>query len=235
MHKNKKILAVIPARGVSKGIPRKNIRILAGKPLIAYSIEASLKSKYIDRTIVSTEDREIAEISKKYGAEVIDRPKELARDDSPVLLAVRHAIEFLEKEEGYKVDVIVLLQPTSPLREVFDIDSAVEKILETGADLVLSVTEMKYHPAFSFEMDGDKLIPFVKDTSKITRRQDLEKIYTINGALYVMTKGTLKKDNIYTGDIRAVIMSPERSIDIDTMSEFKIAEFLVKELKRKDN
>lgn len=232
MYKNKKIVAIIPARGGSKGIPKKNIKLLAGKPLIAYSIEASLKSKHIDRTIVSTDDREIAEVSKKYGAEIIERPKELAKDDSPTILAIRHVANYLEKKENYTTDIVVILQPTSPLREISEINEAIEKFLETGADLIVSVSEAKHHPFWSFEIEGDKLTPFIKDGFKITRRQNLPRIYAVNGAVYVMSKKTLEKDNIFDGDIRAIIMNEEKSIDIDSMLDFRIAELLIKETKK---
>lgn len=231
MLKNKKIVSIIPARGGSKGIPKKNIKLLAGKPLITYSIEASLKSKYIDRTIVSTDDEEISRVSKECGAEVIKRPKELARDGAPTIPVVIHTVNHLEDKEGYKADVIVLLQPTSPLREVSDIDKAIEKFLETDPDIVVSVTELKYNPVFYFKMKRDKLSHFIRSKSKITRRQDSQKVYTLNGAIYVMSRQTLKKDNIYSGDMRAIVMDNEKSIDIDTMGEFKIAEFLINESK----
>lgn len=229
MYKNKKIVAIIPARGGSKGIPKKNIKILAGKPLIVYSIEASLKCKNINRTIVSTDDKEIAEISKRYGAEVIERPRELSKDDTPTILAIRHVVNHLKREENYRTDVVVILQPTSPLREAADIDDAIEKFLKTCPDLVVSVSEAKHHPFWSFKTQEDKLVPFVKDGFKITRRQDLPKIYVPNGAIYVISKETIEKDNFFEGDTRAITMSEDRSIDIDSMLDFKIAESLIKE------
>lgn len=231
MYENTKIVAIIPARGGSKGIKKKNIRLLAGKPLVAYSIEASLRSKYINRTIVSTENDEVSEIGKKYGAEVIKRPEELSGGKTPTIPVLVHAVDYLEEKEDYLADVIVLLQPTSPLRDASDIDKAIEKFLETDPDIVVSVTELKYNPVFYFKMKGDKLSHFIRSKSKITRRQDSQKVYTLNGAIYVMSRQTLKKDNIYSGDMRAIVMDNEKSIDIDTMGEFKIAEFMINESK----
>ena len=232
MYKNKKIVAIIPARGGSKGVPNKNIKMLAGKPLITYTIEESLKSKHIDRTIVSTENKKIAEISKKYGAEIIERPTELADDDTPTLPVLKHAVNHLEKVEGYSADIVVLLQPTSPLRKVSDIDIAIEKFLKSDADLVVSVIEMKHHPFWSFEIDGDKLRPFVKDGFKTIKRQDLPRVYTVNGAIYVMSAERARSDSIFGGDMRAVVMSEEKSVDIDTPLDFKITELLIKELNK---
>jgi len=138
MYKDKKILALIPARGGSKGLPRKNIKPLLGKPLIAWTIEQSLASKYLDKVVVSTEDKEIAEISKKYGAEVpFIRPKELAKDDTPSIDVVLHAIDFLEKKELF--NIIVLLQPTSPLRTISDIDNSIEFLFSKNAQAIISV------------------------------------------------------------------------------------------------
>ena len=230
MYENKKIVAIIPARGGSKGVPDKNIKMLAGKPLIAYTIKEALESKYIDRTIISTENERISEISEKHGAEIIDRPNELSRDDTPTLPVLRHVVDYLEKNEKCSVDIIVLLQPTSPLRKASDRDDAIEKFSKSGADLVVSVTEMKHHPFWSFEIDGDRLKPFVKDGFKTIKRQDLPKVYTVNGAIYVMSAERARSDSIFGGDMRAVIMSEEKSVDIDTPLDFKITELLIKEM-----
>lgn len=140
--KNKKILAIIPARGGSKRIPRKNLRNLLGKPLIAYTIEAAQKSKYINRVVVSTEDKEIVSVSEKFGAEVINRPKELSEDESQTIDAVLHALDFLKKK-NYQPNICILLQPTSPLREPSDIDNAMNIFLENKCDLVVSFRKDK--------------------------------------------------------------------------------------------
>ena len=194
--------------------------------MIAYTIEAALKSKYIDKLVVSTEDAEIAGISRKYGAEVIDRPKELATDAAATMPVLKHAVDQLSKG-GYNAGAVVLLQPTSPLRETSDIDAAVEKFLSTGADLVVTAVEVKNHPFWSFELDGGKIKPFVNDGFSRTQRQTLPKLYTVNGAVYVMNMKALERGSIYGGDMRAVVMESERSADIDTLPEFEDAESFI--------
>ena len=179
-------LAIIPARGGSKGVPRKNIKELAGKPLIAWTIEEAKKSKYIDRLILSSEDDEIIEVAKKYGCEVpFKRPLELAQDDTPGIGPVLHAIEQCP---GY--DYVVLLQPTSPLRTVGDIDGCIEKLLENNADFCVSVTEPDKSPYWMYTEENDKLVPLLSQEKLVPRRQDLPKVYALNGAVYVGKSGS---------------------------------------------
>lgn len=225
------VLGIVPARKGSKGIPNKNIRILADKPLIVWTIDAALKAKTLDKTIVSTDDKKIAEISRKYGAEVpFIRPKVLARDSTPTLLALQHAVRYLEKKEDYSPDIIVTLQPTSPLRDETDIDKAVHRLMDTGADSVVSVCEVEYSPYWMKKLKKDKVYPFVKTKKEYERRQDLPKVYRVNGAVYVTRRNVLMKDGKVLGkDTRALIMPLEKSIDIDTMLDFKLAELLIKE------
>lgn len=224
------ILAVIPARGSSRGIPRKNVKLLCGKPLIAYTIEAALSSKLIDRAVVSTEDEEIAEVSKKYGAEVISRPPELAQDDTPSLPVYQHTIRYLEKTEGYRPEIIVILQPTSPLRIVEDIDRAIEGFLEAKYDSIVSVCEVEYPPHWMYTLTGNRLKPLIKDGKNVVRRQDAPKVYRLNGAVYITSRDIIMKGNQVLGrDTKAYIMPLERSIDIDTELDFKLAELLMRE------
>lgn len=227
---NPKILAIIPARGGSKGVPRKNIRLLGGKPLIAWTIESAKKSKYLDRIIVSTEDKEIAEISKRYGAEVIERPEELAKDDASSLSVLTHVVDFLEKNENYKPDIIVVLQPTSPMRKEQDIDNAIEKLIQTNCDSVVSICEFEHSPYWAYKLNEDKIEYLIKSKYNTVRRQDLPKIYRPNGAVYVTRRKILMGENKVLGkDTRATIMPLERSVDIDTELDFKFAEFLMNE------
>lgn len=229
VYKNKKIVAIIPARGGSKSIPRKNIKLLHGRPLVAYIIETSLQSKYIDRTIVSTEDKEIAEISRRFGAEIVERPVELSTDETPDTPVLKHAVDYLSENENYIADVVVFLHATSPLCETADINNAIEKLFKTNADLVVGVVEVKHHPFWSFTMvGGDKLLPFVEGGLSATRRQDLPKIYTLNGAVYVMRVKRLQNDSFLGGDIRGLIMTKEKSVDIDTELDLEIAALLMK-------
>ena len=223
------VVGIIPARGGSKTVPNKNIRLLAGKPLIYYTIAEALKSAYIKRIIVSTDDRKIAAVARRYGAEVIERPEELARDDTPMLPAIQHAVRTLEEKEHYQPDVVVLLQPTSPLRTVADIDGAIEKFRKTTCTSVVSVCEIDYPLHWMYTLDGDRLKPIVAEGEEITRRQDAPRTYRFNGAVYVLHCDTLlKEDSLLGNDIRAYIMPPERSVDIDTMLDFKLAEILLR-------
>jgi CMP-N-acetylneuraminic acid synthetase len=233
--KNKKIVAIIPARGASKGVPRKNIKELAGKPLIAYTIEAALKSVTIDRVIVSTDDHEIAEISRSYGAEVpFIRPARLATDDAPALPVLQHALKYLEDSEVYSPDIIVTLQPTSPLRDAEDIDKAVNKLLDTDADSVVSVCLAKHHPFWMKRLEIDRVYPFVETDREYTRRQDLPPVYCLNGAIFVTKRKILMEKNSDMGeDTRAIIMDEEKSIDVDTPLDFMVAGMLIK-LRSKD-
>lgn len=216
--KGKNIVAIIPARGGSTGLPRKNIKSLAGKPLIAYSIEAALKSKYIDKVIVSTEDEEIAEISRRYGAEVIERPKELAKDITPTEPVLEHILEWLKEDEGYKSDIIILLQPTSPLRNSKHIDEALDIFLNRDYDSLLSVCPSS---AFLWRIGETSAYPVNYDFKNRPRRQDKEPEYRENGALYITTYNNfMKNHNRLGGMIGVYIMSEEFSIEIDTEFDF---------------
>lgn len=219
-----KILAIIPARGGSKGIPRKNIRLLAGKPLIAYSIETALQSKYIDTVVVSTEDEEIAEIARIYGAEVIMRPDELAKDDSPIIDTIFHVLESLKTN----YDVIVLLQPTTPLRNYMDIDNAIELFLSKKCESVVGVTE-NLSLYWALNIEEEYLKPIFGNKYLKNRRQDLPRIYEPNGAIFISTPITLKKyESFYCQKTVPYIMPKERSVDIDDEIDFKLAELLIK-------
>jgi len=223
----KSIIAIIPARGGSKGIPHKNIKNLGGEPLIAYTIGVALKSKYLDHIFVSTEDPEIAEISRKYGAQVIDRPPALAEDTSKTVDAILHAVEYVEGE-GIQPYIVVLLQPTSPLRNTEDIDAAVKLFLDNECDSVISVCEPDHSPFWCFTLNGKYLQPLFDKNFDTTRRQDLPKVVMPNGAIYVSSPGFIREYEGFYGD-RTIpyCMPPERSIDIDTPLDFTVAEVLI--------
>lgn len=230
----KKIVAIIPARGGSKGVPRKNIKELAGKPLIAYTIEEAKKSNYIDRVVVSTEDTEIAEVARQYGAEIpFLRPKELAQDGSSSLSVILHAIDYLEKREGYLPSIIVFLQPTSPFRKAEHIDEAIGKIED--CDAVIGICEVKHHPYLTMEKEKDFLKPFIKIDSRPLRRQDLPKLYYDNPSLFVTKReyynGAKDPDPvapIFMGRVKGVFMDEISSIDIDSPLDFMLAEMVLK-------
>jgi len=234
-HKEKNILAIIPARGGSKGLPGKNIKIFAGKPLIAWTIETALKSKYLNRVVVSTEDETIARISKKYGSEIIKRPIGLARDISSTHDVIDHVIDYLEKNEKYESDIIVLLQPTSPLRTVEDIDRAVDIFIENKCESVISMYEFGPSVYWSFKM-GRKYLETLFDIKYLKqRRQKSPKVYIPNGAIYVSTYNNLiKYKSFYSKKILPYVMPEERSIDIDYEIDFKLAEILMNKTNGKE-
>ena len=222
---NKKIIAIIPARGGSKGIPRKNIKILAGKPLIAWTIEAALGSKYLDRVIVSTEDEEIAEISKKWGAEIIKRPEEFAQDSSKTIELIPHLLNVL-REKNYIPDIIVLLQPTSPLRSVRHIDEAIKTFLEGEYDSLIGVCPSH---ALLWRIHEGGAAPINYNFKKRQRRQDIKPEYRENGAVYILEyENFMKEKSIPCGRIGLYIMPVENSFEIDDNFDFWLCEQIIK-------
>lgn len=228
---DKKILVIVPARGGSKGVPRKNIRNLNGKPLISYTIEEAKKSKYIDRVVVSTEDIEIAKVSEKFGAEVpYLRPVELSKDDSPTIDCIIHVVNWLKEKENYIPDYVCLLQCTSPLRTYKDINGTIEKTINLNMDGAVSICESEANPYWSNVFYGDKLKYFIEEGKQITRRQDLPKVYRMNGSVYVIkTNILLEQKTFETENITGYVMNNENSVDIDNEIDFKLAELLMKE------
>ncbi|MBN2240382.1 MAG: acylneuraminate cytidylyltransferase family protein [Dehalococcoidales bacterium] len=228
MSENIKILGVIPARGKSKGLPHKNIKPLCGRPMIAYTIIAALQSSRIGRIIVSTEDKEIARISGDYGAEVIDRPEYLAKDDTPSLPVIKHVLETLNEKSGYKPDIVVILQPTSPLRTSEDINNAIDVFISSGCDSVISICRNEHPPQWIYRIVDDKIQPLFQDIQAVSRRQDYEDTYIPNGAVYVTRTEIITDESRMLGDdTRPYIMPVERSVDIDNEYDFTIAEFLL--------
>lgn len=225
------IIGVIPARGGSKRLPRKNIKLLNRKPLIAYTIEQALDSKYLDKVVVTTDDKDIAEISKKYQAEVIIRPKNLARDDTPTIDVIYHLINFLKLKDD---DIIVLLQPTSPLRTTEDIDNAIRLFLNSNCESVVSVCETEFPPYWTFVIENNVLKPLIGWDYLKKDRNHLKKTYKPNGAIYIARCRTLKEyKSFYTERTIPYIMPVERSVDIDTYIDFMLAEILIKIIKNK--
>lgn len=226
MYKGKKILAIIPARGGSKGVPRKNIKILAGKPLIAWTIEEAKKSKFIDMCIVSTEDEEIKSVAEAWGGNVpFMRPAELAQDDTPGIEPVLHAIKMLP---GY--NFVVLLQATSPLRTVEDIDGAISYCLDRDCESCVSVTEAEHSPYWMYRMDEQSCLrPILKIAKEENyQRQKLPKVYQLNGAVYVASIAFLQREREFIGEeTLGYVMPQERSYDIDTMMDFEVTELLL--------
>jgi CMP-N-acetylneuraminic acid synthetase len=220
-------VAIVPARGGSKGVPRKNLRMLRGRPLIDYSIRAGLDARQVDRVIVSTEDREIAKVAQVLGAEVIDRPAALAEDAAPMMDVVVHALGVLERG-GRRVEVVVLLQPTSPLRTAGDVDAAVSRFKEGGCDSVVSVCRAEHPPQWSFTLEGGLLRPLLDPGFLRMRRQDLPETYTTVGAIFVSTPSFIRKSgSFFAGRTAPYVMPPERGVDIDTEVDLALAELLL--------
>lgn len=219
MFNDKTILAIIPARGGSKGVPRKNIRELGGKPLIAWTIEAAKKSRYLERLILSSEDDEIIEIAEQWECEVpFRRPAYLAQDDTPGIDVVLHALNALKE----KYDYVMLLQPTSPLRSSRDIDESIEFCMINNSPVCVSVCEARESPYWMFRLDGTgRMHPILSHSVDAGTRQELEKVYRLNGAIYLaQTDYLMDKKSFKTPDTIAFLMPGCRSIDIDTEQDF---------------
>jgi len=227
MYKNKTFLAIIPARGGSKRLPRKNVLDLAGKPLIAWSIEAGLKSKYIDKVVVTSDDDEILNIAIKLDVDTIKRPAELASDTSTTFDTIKHTIDNIKI-----YDYIILLQPTSPLRTEKHINEAIELLESKNAAAIISVCEAEHSPLWSNTLlENNDMSNFLREEIKNKRSQDLPTYYRINGAIYICkTSRLLKEKTFFIKDkIYSYLMKREVSIDIDELIDFKLVEVLVNE------
>ena len=231
---SRKIVAIIPARGGSKTIPRKNIKKLAGKPLLAYTAKASLDSKLLSRIILSTEDEEIQQTGLNFGLEVpFTRPAKLARDDTPGLPVIQHALRTLEERENYRPDIIVVLQPTSPLRKSKHIDEALKIFLSRDADSLVSVTQVPHNmnPYSVMKLQEDGTVePFLDYDENKNLRQQKPKFYARNGAaIYICTYECLMKKNSLYGDTTLpYFMKKEESLDLDDEVDWQIAELALK-------
>jgi CMP-N-acetylneuraminic acid synthetase len=216
------VVGLIPARGASKGIPRKNLAQLGGKPLVAWTIAAALESRRVERTVVSTDDPEVAEVARAHGAEVLHRPPELAADETPMRDVVDHAVRELEPETA-----LVLLQPTSPLRTSRHVDDAVELLLASGADAVVSVVEVphRYGTASLMRLDGERLLRL--DETQYAGRADKPVLYARNGPAILALRADRIGDDLYGGDLRPYVMDGADSVDVDETFDLELAEFLL--------
>ena len=226
-----KTIAFIFARGGSKGLPGKNIRLLKGEPLIAWAIKHAFSVKRIERVIVSTDSEEIALVARKYGAEVpFIRPKELARDNSPEWLAWRHGLNYLYETTGSFPDVMVSIPTTSPLRIALDIEKCLDEYEKGGIDVVLTVTDAHRSPYFNIvKKNLDGTVALINSThSSISCRQDAPEVYDVATVCYVVKpEFVMSRNSIFEGIVKAVHVPPERAIDIDTLLDFQIAEYLL--------
>jgi N-acylneuraminate cytidylyltransferase/CMP-N,N'-diacetyllegionaminic acid synthase len=230
MINSSKILAIIPARGGSKGLPQKNIKELCGKPLIAWSIEQSKLCKDIDKTIVTTDDSRIMDIANQYGAEVpFVRPERLSDDTASTTEVIFHTMEWLKEHQGYQADYILLLQPTSPLRSIEDIKSVIRMTEENKFMAVVSVCETAHHPWWSNILPEDgNMKDFIRPDLLNKPRQSLPVFFRLNGAIYLSNKDYFYKYNGFFGpDTFAYKMPRSRSVDIDSILDFQLAELLL--------
>lgn len=220
-----KLLGLIAARGGSIGIPRKNIKPIAGKPLIAWTIEAALRSSRLDMVAVTTDDEEIADVARKHGAQVpFLRPAELARDDTPGVDPVLHALKMLPE-----FDSVLLMQPTSPLRNTADIDACIELAEKQNAPCVISVCSPERHPYWMYVLDAQLQMRPLIDQKHVTRRQDLPPVFSANGALYFARTEWLQRTRTFISpEAIAFVMPNERSIDVDSLLDWRLAESLLK-------
>ena len=233
MFQNKKLLSIIPARAGSKRLPKKNIKPLGDKPLITWSIEASLDSEFIDTTLVSTDCEEIAMISKNCGAAVeFLRPDSLAKDDTKSVDVIIHAVEFLKNMLDQEYDYVLLLQPTSPFRTSEDIDNALKYMFEKNADALVSVTNSEHSPLWANTLeDDDNMEHFLPENLKNSRSQDLKPYYRLNGAIYICDVKKLLEEKTFflKKNIYAFRMSQLHSVDIDTKLDFLLAQTILTE------
>ncbi len=228
---NSSILCLINARGGSKGVPGKNIRMLGGRPLIAWSIETALQSKLIKKAVVSTDSEEIAHVATQHGAVVpFLRPSELATDTAKQIDVIAHALKFLESM-GEHYDYVCILQPTCPLRSVEDVDGTLELLISSGADSAITVTDVGgRHPCTLYKMnEGDnKLTPYVESSKAGVLRQGFEELYWRTGSVYAMKADVVKKGSLYGDDTRGFVVPEERTFNIDTPFDFELTEAWLK-------
>ena len=237
---DKKILAIIPARGGSKGVPRKNIKPLCGKPLIQHIFESAKKSKYITKLIVSTEDREIADTARAIGLNVpFMRPAELATDNASSISVIKHALKFFD-DKGERYDGVISIQSTNPFTSTRTIDEAIKLSIDTGCDSVTTIAEAGIHPYITKRLKKDNVIEsfcIIPEGTVIHRRQEREKAYYMTGAIYMRNRGLIEAENMdghYLGrDSRAVVVDETEAMDINTQSDFELIEWMMAKRKGK--
>lgn len=229
---NNTILALITARGGSKGIPGKNIIPVAGKPLIGWTVDAARDAKCVDRVVLSTDCPRIREVGIQCGAQApFLRPEELARDDTPSMAVVLHAIQWLEENENYQPKWVLLLQPTSPLRTSADIEAIAALAIRGNAPAAISVTPVSKHPYWTKTMDAQgRISNLITGAPVASRRQDLPAAYALNGALYLVDRTILLKQKTFSPEgALGYVMPPERSLDIDSPWDLRLVELILKE------
>ena len=221
------VLGVVPARGGSRGIPQKNLAVIAGRPLLAYTADAVQGSRRLTRTVVSTDDTAIAAEAIRLGLDVpFMRPADLAEDATPMLPVLQHAIREMANR-GFAADAVVLLQPTSPLRRGEHIDAAIDLLASSGADSVVSVVEVphQFNPVSVMKMDGERLVPFAAGPT-VLRRQDKPPVFARNGpAVLAVRAPVIDAGSLYGQDVRPLLMTMEESLDLDTPADLPLIEW----------
>lgn len=230
MHNGDSVVALVPARGGSKGVPGKNVRDLGGKPLVAWPIEVASETDSVDRTIVSTDDDDIAAAAREWGAEVAERPDHLAADDSLVVDTVRYEVDRLRSAPdppGY----VVLLEPTTPFRRPADVEACLDRLAAVGVDSVATFADAEVNPHRTWTVEDARPEPFLDDATPWQPRQALPETYQLNGAVYAFDVDAVTDEgpSMLFGESAAVVMDPTRSLDIDTELDFAVAETLLAE------
>ncbi len=219
MYKGKKILAFVPARGGSKGIPKKNILQIESKPLIQYTLDVASKCSYIDKVFISTDDEKIKSCVEVLGYKIpFLRPKELAGDETPTILAILDTIKTL-KLKGEEFDYLMLLQPTQPFRKVFHLEESIKKIIDNGLDDLVSVSLVNEHPILIRQVDKRGKLMKLIDTNSSVRRQDFQEFYKVNGSIYINKVESLNSESSLNDNINPYIMDSKYDIDIDDMED----------------
>lgn len=231
MFNAKVVLGLICARGGSKGVPKKNIKLLGGRPLICWSIETARQCSYIDKVVVSTDSPDIAATAKEHGAEVpFIRPAPLAKDNSPEWLVWQHALRTLSEMENFTSDYLTVLPPTSPFRSIEDVNESIELLDNENIDIVISVTHSNRNPYFNMvELDSDGFAYLSKRSEQIVfRRQDAPRVLDMTTVLYTAkTDFVLNASGVFEGRVKTLEIPEIRALDIDTKMDFKFAEFLI--------
>lgn len=224
------VLGLIPARGGSKGVPRKNVRAFGGKPLIAWTLDTAQACALLDRVVVSTDDQEIADTARSFGADVpFMRPAELAGDDVTDLPVCKHALNWLAENEQYQPDLVVWLRPTAPLRAVIDIATAVSMLRDSNADSLRSVCAVEHHPYWMYSMSDGMLKPLLQGIETPMQRQALPTVFRLNGVVDAVRASRIPdRGHLFQGRMLGYVMPHERSVDIDHEIDFSIAELYLK-------
>lgn len=228
--KSLKTLGIIPARGGSSRVPRKNLRVLGGKSLVARALETALNAKSLDRLVVSSDNDEVLAIARQYGDQfVLRRPSELATDTSLAIEYVRHALMELESRYSVIYDAVAIIQPSSPFTITEDIDAVVNLLERSGAESAATVAKVDQvaHPTKLKVLQGDRLVPYFEEESGRMAAHEIAEVYSRNGAVYAALRSAIERSEIIAADCRGYIMPRERSVDINDEIDFSFAEFLV--------